>query len=256
MSVRALAKALMLPLLVACAWQFASTQGPPQYAFIFLPLQDVWHSFLELLSFGDLATQVLASLMTALQGILYGGVAGFMLAVLMSFSPPLDMLLSPPFHAMRHVPTVALIPLIILWFGNTEHSKVAIVSLSVFEVMVLNTYEGLHGIDRRLTDVGRALQLSPLAAFRFIRLPAALPSICTGIQHAIAFAWLSTVAAELLFLVGPGLGSVMEHGLMGARMDTVIVCLTFISILGLLMHQLSVLISRRLLRWRPAAYAR
>ncbi len=255
MSARAIGRALLLPFLFACAWQFASTRGP-DYAFIFVPLQNVWHSFLQLLSSGDLSLEVLASLGTASQGMLYGGVAGFALAVLMSFSPTLDMLLSPPFHAMRHVPTVAFIPLIILWFGNTAHAKVLIVSLSVFEVMVLNTYEGLHGVDQRLTEVGRALQLGAFAVFRFIRLPAALPSICTGIQHAIAFAWLSTIAAELLFLVGPGLGTVMERGQMGARMDTVIVCLTFISVLGFLMHQISVLVSRRLLRWRDAAYAR
>ncbi len=255
LAARNVLKALVLPVLLAVAWQLMSQQGA-EYAFAFVPLSDVWHSFLELLSSGELPLQVLASLSTAMKGLLIGGVAGFTLALLMGFSRFFDALFSPLFHAMRHVPNVALIPLIVLWFGNTELSKLLVVSLSVFEVMVLNTYEGLHSVDRRLIDVGRALTLSRVSIFRYIRVPAALPSICTGVQHAIAFAWLSTIAVELLFLVGPGLGTIMERGQMAARMDTVVICLVFIAILGFSIHQLSLLVSRRLLRWRQAAYER
>jgi len=248
-------RALVLPAIILVLWQYLSQQGS-EFAFAFVPLRDIWHSFRELLATGELPLQVLASLLTAVKGLVVGGATGLAIGSLMGFSRVAESLLGPIFHAMRHVPNVALIPLVVLWFGNTELSKLLVVSLSVFEVMVLNTFEGLHAADRRLLDVGRVLTLSRLDSFRYIKLPAALPSICTGVQHAIAFAWLSTVSVELLFLVGPGLGTVMERGQMAARMDTVIVCLAFIAILGFSIHQLSIVVSRRLLRWRNAAFER
>jgi sulfonate transport system permease protein len=249
-----LLRALVIPAVLLIAWQWLSQQGP-EYAYIFVPLTDIGHSFLELLEHDHLALQIVASLTTALKGLLFGGLAGLALALLMSAVKPVDAFVSPLFNALRQIPNVALIPLIVLWFGNSDGAKVLVVSLSVFEVVTLNTYEGLHAADRRLIEVGHALTLNPLAIFRYIRLPAALPSICTGMQHAIAFAWLSTVAAELLFVIGPGLGTVMQRGELGGRMDTVIVCLVFVSLLGFAIHQASIAASRRLLRWRQTAYS-
>jgi len=218
-------------------------------------LPDVGRSLLELFAHEHLGLQIAASLATALKGLVFGGAAGFALAAIMSAIRPLDLFVSPLFNALRQIPNVALIPLIVLWFGNSEASKVLVVSLSVFEVVTLNTYEGLHAADRRLIEVGHTLTLSRLAIFRYIRLPAALPSICVGVQHAIAFAWLSTVAAELLFVIGPGLGTVMQRGELGGRMDTVIVCLVFVALLGFIIHQISIAASRRLLRWQQVAYS-
>jgi sulfonate transport system permease protein len=251
---RKLLRALMIPAVALIAWQWLSQRGP-EYAYIFVPLGDISRSFVELFSQEHLALQIAASLTTALKGLVFGSATGFTLALLLSAVRPLDALVSPLFNALRQIPIVALIPLIVLWFGNSEASKVLVVSLSVFEVVTLNTYEGLHAADRRLIEVGHTLTLSRLAIFRYIRLPAALPSICIGVQHAIAFAWLSTVAAELLFVIGPGLGTVMQRGQLGGRMDTVIVCLVFVALLGFAIHQISIAASRRLLRWQQPAYS-
>jgi sulfonate transport system permease protein len=248
-----LLRGLAIPVAVLIVWQWLSQRGP-EYAYIFVPLQDIGRSFVAAFGEEHLALQIAASLATALKGLLFGGLSGFALALLLSAVRPLDLLVSPLFNALRQIPIVALIPLIILWFGNTEASKVLVVSLSVFEVMTLNTYEGLHAADRRLIEVGHTLTLSRFAIFRHIRLPAALPAICVGMQHAIAFAWLATVAAELLFVIGPGLGTVMQRGQLGGRMDIVIVCLVFVALLGFAIHQASIAASRRLLRWRQAAY--
>jgi len=249
MSASTLLRALALPLLIAIAWQLVSQQSV-EYAFAFVPLQDVWRSFLEVLASGELLVNLLASVLTAGKGLLIGSATGIAVALLMGLSRTVDTLLRPLLNALRHIPTVALIPLIVLWFGNTGFSKVLVVSLAVFEVMVLNTCEGLHSIDRRFLEVGRALTLSRLAVFRYLRIPAALPSICTGFQHAIAFAWLATVAVELLFFGGAGLGSFMERGQIAARMDIVIVCLILIAILGFLIQRLTMRLSRRLLYWQ------
>ena len=248
-------RGLVVPLLLVATWE-ALSRWSPEFAYAFVPLGDIAASFLELVRSGELMEHVMASLSTALKGLLFGGAIGFAVGVLMAFFRPVDVLLNPLFQALRQVPNLALIPLIALWFGNTELSKLLVVSLSVFEVMVLNTYEGLHTVDRRLIEVGRAFTLSRAQIYRHILIPSALPSITTGIQHAVAFAWLATVGVELLFTVGPGLSVVMERAQMAARMDIVMVCLAFIAMLGYAIHHICQLATRRLLRWRHAAYGR
>lgn len=245
---------LLLPLALLALWQWVSTWGDG-YAFAFVPLQSIGAAFIELVRGGGLLLNIGASLSTALQGLLFGASAGLALGVAMGYWPALGALLNPLAQALRQVPNLALIPLIALWFGNTEFSKLLAVSLSVFEVIVLNTYEGLHRVDARYLDVARALTLPRHRVLWRILLPSALPSILTGLQHGVAFAWLSTVGVELLFTVGPGLSSVMERAQTAARMEVVIVCLCFIALLGFAMHQAVRWAAGRLLRWRPAAYA-
>lgn len=242
----------LLPLGLVAAWQWASTQGA-DWAFAFVPLQAVGAALVELVQGGHLALNIGASLATALQGLAWGSVAGLSLGLAMAYWRALGVLLDPLVQALRQVPGLALIPLIGLWFGNTEFSKLLVVSLSVFEVVVLNTYEGLHRVDARYLDVARALTLSRAATFRRVLLPAALPSIATALQHGVAFAWLSTVGVELLFTVGPGLSSVMERAQTAARMEVVIVCLVFIAALGYAMHRAVRWAAGRLLRWRHTA---
>ncbi|QAU33973.1 ABC transporter permease [Janthinobacterium sp. 17J80-10] len=244
---------LAFPVAVLLGWESLSRISV-EYAYAFVPLSSIGDSFIELLTGGELVVHLAASLTTAIKGFAIGCASGFGIGFLMAFLRPLDLLLNPLLQALRQIPNLALIPLIGLWFGNTEFSKMLIVSLAVFEVMALNAYEGLHQADARLLEVARALKLSRWQTFRRIMVPAAMPSVSIGIQHAVAFAWLSTVGAELLFTVGPGISGVMERAQTGARMDLVIVCLVFIAGLGYAMQKLCRKASDRLLRWRNAAY--
>lgn len=244
---------LLLPATLILGWQWASTLGPAA-AFAFVPVPQIGAAFMELLQGGHLWVNIAASVGTALEGLAWGLATGAVLGVAMAYWRPLGDLLNPLIQAMRQVPNLAIIPLIALWFGNNEFSKTLIVSLAVFEVIVLNTYEGLHQVDARQLDVARALRLSRWQTFRRVRLPAALPALVTGLQHGVAFAWLSTVGAELLFTVGPGLSSVMERAQTAARMEVVIVCLVMIALLGYAMNQAVRWAGRRLLRWHHSAY--
>lgn len=243
------ARALALPLLLVAGWHIASLQGA-SWAYAFVPLGDIGHSFAEMVADGELALHLAASLTTAVTGLVFGTLAGFALGTLMALSRPADTLASPLFHALRQVPTMGLIPLIALWFGTGEFSIKLLVSIAVFEVMTLNTYQGLREVEPRFLELGRALVFTPLQRFRRILLPAAFPSILTGLLQAVSFAWMATVGAELLFTVGPGLGVIMERGQLAARMDVVIVCLIFIGAMGYCMNSLCVALGRRILRWR------
>jgi sulfonate transport system permease protein len=242
-------RALVLPVVLLALWQTMSTRGPG-YAYAFIPLQDIYGALRELIGSGELALHIGASLSTALRSLLIGGSIGFVLGTLMAFSRIVDAVVGPIYHALRQVPTLGMIPLIALWFGNTEFSKILVVSLATFEVMTLNTYEGLRGVEKKYIEVGQVLTFGRWHLFTRILLPMALPSIITGLMHAVAFAWLATVGVELLFTVGPGLSVIMERAQLAQRMDTVIICIALIGVLGLAMNQFCVLLSRRLLRWR------
>lgn len=242
-------RGLVLPLLLLALWQYLSTLGP-NYAYAFIPLQDIARSLRELLASGELLLHIGASLGTALKSLAIGSAAGLVLGVAMASSRIIDASIGPIYHLLRQIPILGLIPLIALWFGNTEFSKILVVSLATFEVMALNTYEGLRHVEVRYVEVGHALTFRRSQLFARVLLPMALPSIFTGLMHAVAFAWLATVGVELLFTVGPGLSVIMERAQQAQRMDTVIICIVFIGLLGLAMNHCCVLLSRRLLRWR------
>lgn len=247
-SVRIL-QGLLLPIAAALLWEFASRQGPT-FAYAFVPLQSIFHSFIEVAASGELFSNLLATFRTALFSLFAGGLAGLLLGSLMALSRPLDLLIGPLYNAWRQVPLMGLVPLIGLWFGNTEFSKLLVVSLATFEVMVLNVYEGLRNAEKNHVEVAHVLTLSRLQRFRYVLLPAAMPSIFTGALQAIAFAWVAAVGVELLFASGPGISSLMERAQLAARMDIVIVCVALIAAMGFAMHHLCEALSRRLLRWR------
>ena len=242
-------RGLLVPCLLIGLWQYLSTLGP-DYAYAFIPLRDIARSLRELIASGELLLHIVASLKTASTGLAIGGAIGLLLGAAMAFSRVVDFLVGPLYHALRQVPMLGLIPLVALWFGNTEFSKILVVSLATFEVMTLSTYEGLRSAEAKYIEVGRVLTFSRLQLLRHVLLPSAVPSIVTGLMHAVAFSWLATVGVELLFTVGPGLSVIMERAQLALRMDTVIVCIVFIGVLGLVMNQCCVLLSRWILRWR------
>ncbi len=245
----ALAKAWALPLVLIAAWHVASLQGAGM-AYAFVPLKDVWNSAVELIKDGELPLHLWASIRTALLGLVCGTLAGVVLGTALALSRPVDVLIGPVYHALRQVPTMGLIPIIALWFGTGELSIRLLVAIAAFEVMALNTCEGLRNVETKYRELGRALILTRTETFTRILFPAAFPSILTGLLQATSFAWIATVGAELLFTVGPGLGVIMERAQLAARMDQVIVCLILIGAMGYATNRLCVQIGRRALRWR------
>jgi sulfonate transport system permease protein len=242
-------KGFVLPLLLLLAWEIASKQSHA-YALAFVPLEQIGSSLVEVMQNGSLATNLIASLGTASTGLLIGGGIGLSLGSLMALNRLADALIGPVFHTVRQVPLLGWIPLVGLWFGNGLLAKTLVVCLAAFYPMVLNTYEGLKNVETSHLEVGQALGVSRWQAYWHIFIPSALPFIFTGIFHALAFSWISTVGSELLFTAGPGLGSLMQTAQLSARMDIVIVCVLSIGATGLLMNLSFTRLSRHLLRWR------
>ena len=123
-------------------------------------------------------------------------------------------------------------------------------SLAAFYPIVLNTFEGMRGVEKKYIEVSSVLKFNRFQLFINVLLPAAMPSILTGVMHALAFAWISTVGTELLFSTGPGLGGLMQIAQEASRMDIVIIAVASIGLTGLLMNTGLSRISQYLLRWR------
>ena len=239
----------VLPIAALAAWDIAAHQGAT-HAYVFVPLEQVAASAWDSLVSGDLASGWLASLARTATGFVIGATLGITLGAIMATWRVADMLVNPVYQAIRQVPLLGFVPLISLWLGNEEPSKLFVVSLAAFYPTVLNTYEGLRGTHVKHLDVGRLFLATRWQSFRHIVLPGALPAIFTGLMQATAFAWLSSIGSEMFFDPGAGLGNLMLNGQAAFRMDVVLLAVLVIGITGYLSNTAITLIARRVLRWR------
>jgi sulfonate transport system permease protein len=241
----------ILPLLGLSVWEYTSHRDAV-HAYAFVPLEQVLSALHDLLANGDLWRNLKGSLIRTSLGLVSGVLAGVSVGVLMAFSRIALTLINPIYQSIRQVPLLGLTPLISMWMGNGEPTKVFIISLAAFYPMVLSTYEGLRGVDSRYREVGYVYGLDRIQLLRRVLLPASLPSVFAGLQQAVPFAWIAALGGELLFNVGPGLGNLMMVAETSARMDVIIICTASITMLGIGMSQLVSLLSAHALRWRQS----
>jgi sulfonate transport system permease protein len=155
----------------------------------------------------------------------------------------------PPLNFIRHIPPLATIPILILWFGIGESAKLTIIVLSAFFPVFLNTASGVANCDPKLVEVGKVLGYRPIDRLIRIILPAALPSILVGLQLGIGYSWRALVGAELL-AAASGLGYMIIEAEQLSRPDAVIVGIFTIGLLGLLIDVVFDYFSNRLMPWR------
>ncbi|OWW18377.1 ABC transporter permease [Noviherbaspirillum denitrificans] len=241
------AKGLLLPALLLAAWEWASRQSAVA-AYVFVSLSDLWGSLQGMVASGELWLHLRASLTRTLTGLGIGATLGILTGTLMAQSRIVDRLVGPLYHAIRQVPLLGLIPLLGLWVGNGDPAKLLVIVIASFYPTVLNTSEGIRHVETRYREVGQILTLSRLQTFRRVLFPAALPSIVTGLSHALAFAWLSCMGGELLFSAGPGIGSLLLNGETAGRMDVVLLCVVVIALLAQSMNILFNRLARLLVR--------
>ncbi|MDR2165002.1 MAG: ABC transporter permease [Zoogloeaceae bacterium] len=246
-----LLQGLVVPVLLVGVWELLSRQSAT-YAYVFVSVEGIWESSLELLGSGELALNFLATLRCALQSILIGSLLGIGVGTLMGISRIAEILIGPLYHTVRQVPLLGWIPLIGLWFGTGEFAKNLMVVTAVFYPMVLHTYEGIRNVEKHYMEVGQVFRFNRWQRFVHILLPNAWPSIFTGFLNALAFAWVATIGSELLFATGPGLGGLMLIAQAASKMEVVIVCIVTIGLTGYLMNHGIARIRKWLLKWRYA----
>jgi sulfonate transport system permease protein len=243
------ALAWALPLVVLAAWEAASRSGMLTPRLLPAP-SAVAAAFRQGLLDGSLLTHTAISTERALKGLAIGGSIGFVLGVVNGIWRPAEALFDSSLQMLRNVPHLAIIPLVILWFGIAESAKVFLVAIGVLFPVYLNTHHGIRTVDRGLVEMARVYGLSPFALFWRVILPGALPSILVGLRYALGIMWLTLIVAETIS-ASSGIGYMTMNAREFLQTDVVLLGVVVYALLGKLADTLTRWIERRALAWHP-----
>ena len=249
---RALARALapwIVPVLLIVVWQLASQNGWLSSRVLPAPLAVVQAAW-ELARSGDLWKHVGVSTWRALVGFAIGGGLGLLLGLLTGTFRTAATLLDSSLQMVRNIPALALIPLVILWFGIDETAKLFLVSLGVFFPVYLNTYHGIRSVDTGLVEMARSYGLSGWSLYREVILPGALPGILVGVRFSLGLMWVILIVAETISAQS-GIGYMTMNAREFLQTDVVLVGILLYALLGKLADLLSRGLERYWLRWHP-----
>lgn len=238
------------PVLLVLAWHLASVSGVLPSEVLAGP-STVISSAAALVETGELQAAMVTSLGRALFGLAIGGAIGVTLAVLAGLFRIGEDLIDAPIQMMRTVPSVALIPLLIIWFGIGEAPKIALIALGTAFPLYLNVYAGIRNVDLSLIEAGRTLGLSRAALIRHVVLPGALPNALVGLRYSLGIAWLALVFGEQINATA-GIGYLMANAREFFQTDVIVVCLVVYALLGLGVDFIVRTLERIFLAWRPA----
>jgi sulfonate transport system permease protein len=239
----------LAPLLLVTIWEgFARFGGlSPQI----LPAPSkVFITAAKLATNGSLIGDLATSLLRAATGFAVGGSIGFALGTAVGFSKIADALLDRSIQMIRAIPFLALLPLVIVWFGVGEAEKIFLVSLGVSFPIYINTTLGIRQVDPKLIELGRVMGLSRWQLIRRIVLPGALPSVLTGVRYSLATAWLALVVAETIG-ADSGIGFLAMDAREFLRTDVIILTIVIYALIGVSADAIARLLERRLLAWHP-----
>ncbi len=238
----------LLPSALGLAW-FWATDGAHLVPAHQLPSpKAVLRTAGDLLQGGELARHVGASVQRVLLGFSLGAAVAVLLATGVGLSRTTERAVDPALQAVRNVPSLAWVPFLLLWMGIDELPKVTLVAIGAFSPVYLNLVAGIRQTDRKLVELGQVLELGGLRMVRHIILPAALPSLLTGLRIGLGQAWLFLVAAELIAST-KGLGFLLIDGQNSARADVMLVGILLLALLGKGSDAALRLVERRLLVW-------
>lgn len=206
----------------------------------------------ELATSGSLFRHAWVSSLRVLAGFLIGASLALLVGSLVALVRPVERLIDPTFQGLRAVPSLAWVPLLLLWFGIDETPKLVLIAIGTFFPVYLATFSGLGNVDRKLVEVGRQAGLNRNALLWRILIPAALPGIFTGLRAALSLGWMFLVAAELIAST-QGLGYLLSDGRETGRVDFVFIAILSLALLGKVTDSLLRALERRVLAWRDVA---
>ncbi|KMV33600.1 MULTISPECIES: aliphatic sulfonate ABC transporter permease SsuC [Franconibacter] len=240
----------LLPVGIIVIWQFASQTGWLSTRILPSP-EGVVEAFWNLSASGELWHHLAISAWRALIGFSIGGAIGLMLGLISGLSRWGERLLDTSIQMLRNVPHLALIPLVILWFGIDESAKIFLVALGTLFPIYINTWHGIRNIDQGLLEMARSYGLSGFSLFAQVILPGALPSIMVGVRFALGLMWLTLIVAETIS-ANAGIGYLAMNAREFLQTDVVVVAIVLYALLGKLADVSAQQLERLWLRWHPA----
>ena len=239
----------ILPVLILLAWQLGCDQGWITKRVLPSPVSVLRAGF-DLAQSGELQRHVMISCQRALLGFVIGGWLGFGFGVLNGLSRGSERLLDTSVQMLRNVPHLAVIPLVILWFGIDEAAKLFLVAVGVFFPIYLNTHHGVRQIDPGLLEMARIYRLRGFALFRRVVLPGAMPSILLGVRYALGIMWLTLIVAETIS-ASSGIGYMTMNAREFLQTDVVLLGVVMYALLGKLADAAARALERWCLAWHP-----
>lgn len=239
------------PLALLVAWTWATRRTTRPGGQVLASPEQIFGTVRELLANGQLLHHLSKSPVRLALGFGFGAGAGLVFGLLMGLSRTAEEVCGPLFHAIRQVPSIAFIPMLILVFGIEETFKIVVVAKASFFPVALAATDGVKSIPRGFLEVGRVYGLRGPALVRCILLPAMLPALVTGIRIALGRSWTVLVAAEIIASES-GLGQMMEMGRQTMRQDVVLLGVFLTGTFGFLLDRSMRLLERRLAAWRTA----
>ncbi len=239
----------IVPVLLIAVWQVAAQTGWLSSRILPEPWA-VAKAFASLGASGELWTHLKVSLWRAIASFAVGGGLGLALGLLTGSFRTAETLLDTTLQMVRNIPALALIPLVILWFGIDETAKLFLVSIGVFFPVYLNTFHGIRSVDQGLVEMARSYGVSGFALYRDVILPAALPSILVGVRFSLGLVWVLLIVAETISAQS-GIGYMTMNAREFLQTDVVLVGILLYALLGKLADLLARGLERYWLRWHP-----
>lgn len=252
-SIRDKALPWLLPAAVLVIWEISARDGVLSARLLPAP-SAVALAFWSTLSDGTLLSHTLISTKRAFEGLLIGGSLGFLFGIVNGLWRPAEALLDSSMQMLRNVPHLAIIPLVILWFGIAETAKVFLVSIGVLFPIYLNTYHGVRTVDAGVIEMARVYGLSRTELITRVILPGALPSILVGFRYALGIMWLTLIVAETIS-ASAGIGYMTMNAREFLQTDVVLMGIIVYALLGKLADTLTRVVERRALAWHPSYQA-
>ncbi|MDQ0888486.1 sulfonate transport system permease protein [Paenibacillus sp. V4I9] len=237
----------VIPILILFLWQVLGLSGWLSERILPTPWE-VLTALYGVIKDGSIFEYVAVSTKRAFLGFLIGGSIAFVIGLLNGVFPIAERYIDSSVQMVRTIPHLAMIPLVIMWFGIGETSKLFLVSLGVAFPIYLNTFHGIRSVDPGLVEMGKVYGLKGFALFAKVILPGALANILLGIRFSLGIMWLSLIVAETI-AADSGIGYMATHAREFMQMDVVVLCVILYALLGKLSDLIAKYFENRWLKW-------
>jgi len=244
---------LLLPVAAALAWEIVVRMGWSSGR-LAPPPSVIFHTFADLARTGELQHHALVTLARVAAGFAIGAGSATVIGAAAGYSPVVRRLIDPSLQALRAIPSIAWVPLFILWLGIFEASKVTLIAVGVFFPVYLGLMGAIQSVDRKLVEVGRVFRLSDVAMVHRILLPAVLPAYVISLRAGLGLGWMFVVAAELMG-ASEGLGYLLIDGQQLGKPAEIVTAIAAFAIVGKTTDWLLALVAAPFLRWQDVVRA-